>query len=72
MAGAGGIEKLANMPACNIQVMGSIKRNMLGFSRLMSERNRGYFGSIDLVQKAPAKFQIKLVRMLATKYFRHL
>jgi U4/U6 small nuclear ribonucleoprotein PRP31 len=56
MAGAGGIEKLANMPACNIQVMGSIRRNMLGFSRAMSERNRGYFGSIDLVQKAPAKF----------------
>lgn len=49
MAGAGGIEKLANMPACNIQVMGSIKRNMLGFSRAMSDRNRGYFGSIELV-----------------------
>jgi U4/U6 small nuclear ribonucleoprotein PRP31 len=35
MTAAGGIEKLATMPACNIQVMGGQKKSMLGFSRGM-------------------------------------
>lgn len=49
MAAAGGIERLANMPACNIQVMGSVKKNMLGMSRAMHNRNTGLFGTLEIV-----------------------
>ncbi|CAK82027.1 unnamed protein product (macronuclear) [Paramecium tetraurelia] len=66
MAAAGGIEKLANMPAGNIQVMGSVKKNMLGMSRAMHNRNTGYFGTLEIVQKASGKLQNQIVRMLAT------
>lgn len=56
MAAAGGVDKLANIPACNIQVIGSVKKDMLGFSRAMHNRNAGFFGQIEMVQKAPQNF----------------
>lgn len=64
IATAGGIDKLAAMPACNIQVMGGTRAAQTGFSQL--ERNHtGIFGSMDVVKEAPQKFKMKLVRMLA-------
>lgn len=65
IATAGGIDKLANMPACNIQVMGGNRSAQVGFSQM--ERNHtGIFGQMDVVRDAPKKFQMQLVRMLAT------
>lgn len=65
IATAGGVDKLAAMPACNIQVMGGTRSAQVGFSQL--ERNHtGVFGEMEIVREAPQKFQIKLVRMLAT------
>ncbi|KAM3135730.1 hypothetical protein pb186bvf_012127 [Paramecium bursaria] len=66
IAKSGGVDKLANMPACNIQVMGSLKQNLLGFSKVGQDRNMGLFSSLDLVQGAPSKFQKNIVRMLST------
>lgn len=66
MACAGGIEALAKMPACNIQVMGSQKKALLGFSKAGQGFHRGFFGSLDFVKKAPTEFQTRLVRMLST------
>lgn len=64
IAAAGGIDKLAAMPSCNIQVMGGSRSAQTGFSQL--ERNHtGIFGQMDLVRDAPSKFKMKLVRMLA-------
>ena len=65
IATAGGVDKLAAMPACNIQVMGGTRAAQIGFSQM--ERNHtGVFGQMDVVKDAPKKFQMKLVRMLAT------
>ena len=62
---AGGLDKLALMPACNIQVMGGSKAANIGLS--MMERNHiGVFGSVDIVKNAPKRFQMPLVRMLAS------
>ena len=65
IATAGGVDKLAAMPACNIQVMGGNRAAQVGLSQL--ERNHtGIFGQMEAVKDAPKKFQMKLVRMLAT------
>lgn len=65
IASAGGIDKLAAMPACNIQVMGGNRSSQIGLSQM--ERNHtGIFGQMEVVKDAPKKFQMQLVRMLAT------
>ena len=65
IATAGGLDKLASTPACNIQVLGGSRSAQFGFSQM--ERNHtGVFGLMDNVKDAPKKFQMKLVRMLAT------
>lgn len=62
---AGGIDKLSFMPACNIQVMGGNKAANIGLGML--ERNHtGIFGEMEIVRNAPKKFQMQLIRMLAT------
>lgn len=40
---------------------------MQGFSTASAALHRGHIGELDVVQKAPSKFQIKAVRMLANK-----
>ena len=68
IAACGGIDELARIPACNIQVLGSAnnKKNLLGMSKSGQKQYHGYFGSLDIVQRAPEKFQTRLVKMLAT------
>jgi U4/U6 small nuclear ribonucleoprotein PRP31 len=65
MSTAGGIDKLAVMPACNIQVLGSEKTPNLGIG-MMGRNHMGFFGSMKMVKDAPNKHQIQLVRMLST------
>jgi U4/U6 small nuclear ribonucleoprotein PRP31 len=49
VATAGGIDKLAAMPACNIQVMGGSRSAQVGLSQL--ERNHtGIFGQMKAVK----------------------
>lgn len=65
ISAAGGVDKLANMPACNVQLLGGQRVAQLGFS-LLERNHTGIFGQMDLVKEAPKKFQMQLVRMLAT------
>ena len=67
MAAAGGLDALARMPACNIQVIGSQRKNMLGLSKAMAKSHQGFFGNLEMVKKSPSQFQVKLIRMLSTK-----
>jgi len=67
IASAGGIKELAKIPACNIQVMGSQKKNLNGFSVAQGGFHRGHLNEVDLVQGEAGKWQLKIVRMLATK-----
>mgnify|MGYP000853143822 CR=1 FL=1 len=62
---AGGINKLSVMPACNIQVLGSERTPNLGVGT-MGRNHMGFFGGMKMVQDAPAKHQVQLVRMLST------
>lgn len=69
MGAAGGIEPLARMPACNIQVLGSQRKTLLGMSKLGemgAKTHHGFFGTMDMVKNAPPEFQKQLVRMLST------
>lgn len=70
VASAGGIQELAMMPACNVQVLGSQKgqakvNNNLGFAKKGQSMYHGHFASIEMVQKAPEEFRTKLVKMFA-------
>ena len=65
---AGSMEKLASIPACNLQVMGQEKgKNLAGFSTTSINRHAGVVFQCDLVQSAPRDLQIKAVRQVAGK-----
>jgi U4/U6 small nuclear ribonucleoprotein PRP31 len=66
IAACGGLDELAKQPACNIQVLGNHKKNLLGMSKSGQKLYHGYFANLEIVEKAPEKFQTKLVKMLAT------
>jgi len=66
IAAAGGLEALASTPACNIQVLGAQRKNLLGFSKAVQKTHLGLFGTMDMVKNAPKEFQVKLVRLLST------
>jgi U4/U6 small nuclear ribonucleoprotein PRP31 len=66
IAAAGGLDALARMPACNIQVIGTQKKNLLGFSKVGVKTHLGLFREMEMVKKAPLDFQIRLVRLLST------
>jgi U4/U6 small nuclear ribonucleoprotein PRP31 len=67
ISSAGGIIELSRTPACNIQVLGSQKKALHGFSTASAQLHRGHLGELDMVKNAPANDQIKLMRMLSTK-----
>jgi len=66
ISAAGGLEALSRMPACNIQVLGAQKKNLLGFSKIGQKTHLGLFGNMEMVKNAPKDFQIKLARILST------
>jgi RNA processing factor Prp31 len=53
------------MPACNVKVMGGTKAAQAGLSGL-ERSHTGVFGKMEVVKSAPKKFQMQLVRMLAS------
>lgn len=67
IAAAGGLEELARTPACNIQVMGSQRKNLLGMSKVGKHLYHGMFGELEVVKNCPEKFKTNLVKMLAAK-----
>ena len=67
IAAAGGIQELARIPACNIQVLGAQKKALNGLSTASAQLHRGYLQEVDIAATAPPQFSIQIVRMLATK-----
>ena len=65
ISAAGGLDRLVSMPACNVQLLGGQRVEQLGFA-LMERNHTGVFGQMDLVKEAPKRFQMQLVRMLAS------
>lgn len=62
---AGGINELADMPACNIQVIGSKKTSALGLAKQGQTMYYGHFGELLEVRLAPEKYRTKMVKMFA-------
>ncbi|PNX77083.1 U4/U6 small nuclear ribonucleoprotein Prp31-like, partial [Trifolium pratense] len=64
---AGGLSALANMPACNVQLLGAKKNNLAGFSTATSQFHVGYIQQTEIFQTTPASFRMRACRLLAAK-----
>lgn len=53
MGAAGGLSRLANMPSCNTQVLGSQKKTLSGFSQVTALPHTGFVYYCELVQDTP-------------------
>ncbi|GMR53777.1 hypothetical protein PMAYCL1PPCAC_23972, partial [Pristionchus mayeri] len=67
VAQAGGLAPLARMPACNIQVLGTQKRALAGFSSANSMPHAGILWYHPIVQKLPPDIRKNVVKILANK-----
>jgi len=64
---AGGLTKLSKMPSCNVQVLGSQKRILSGFSRVATLPHTGFVYFCDVVQEAPPDLRRKAAKLVAAK-----
>jgi U4/U6 small nuclear ribonucleoprotein PRP31 len=64
---AGGVAALAKIPACNIQVMGQPKRNLMGLSSQAFMPHAGVLSNCDIVKQTPPDFRRKALKALAGK-----
>jgi len=64
---AGGLEKLAHIPACNLTVMGQEKRHLAGFGMSAGLPHTGVLYFADLVQTTPPFLRKKALKILAAK-----
>ena len=67
MGFAGGLTALSKMPACNLEVLGSQKRNLQGFSSKQAMPHTGFVFQSDIVQSTPPELRRKAARMVAYK-----
>ncbi|KAK1352981.1 U4/U6 small nuclear ribonucleoprotein Prp31-like protein [Heracleum sosnowskyi] len=64
---AGGLSALAEMPACNVQVLGAKRENLAGFSTVTGQFHVGYIEQTEIFQSTPPCFRMRACRLLATK-----
>jgi U4/U6 small nuclear ribonucleoprotein PRP31 len=64
---AGGINKLANMPSCNVEVLGKKKATLEGFAAATTVRHVGFIMNTDTVKTAPFALQRRVARLVAGK-----
>mmetsp|Transcript_30209 Transcript_30209/g.90817 ORF Transcript_30209/g.90817 Transcript_30209/m.90817 type:complete len:502 (+) Transcript_30209:259-1764(+) len=64
---AGGLEKLAHVPACNLTVMGQEKRHLAGFGMTAGMPHTGVLYFADLVQAAPPVLRKRALKLVASK-----
>ncbi|XP_075159648.1 pre-mRNA processing factor 31 [Haematobia irritans] len=64
---AGGLTKLSKMPACNVQVLGSQKKTLAGFSKTQMLPHTGYVFFSQIVQDTPPDLRRKAARLVAAK-----
>lgn len=53
MGVAGGLTKLAKIPACNVQLLGQQKKTLAGFSQVATLPHTGFVFFADIVQNTP-------------------
>lgn len=64
---AGGLMALASMPACNIQVLGSKRKTLSGYSTATSLPHTGFVFFCELVQSTPPPLRTRACRLVAGK-----
>jgi U4/U6 small nuclear ribonucleoprotein PRP31 len=64
---AGGINKLANMPSCNVEVLGKKKATLEGFAAATTVRHVGFIMNTDTVKGVPFAIQRRVARLVAGK-----
>lgn len=64
---AGGLTNLSKMPACNVEVLGSKKKHLYGFSSKNALNNTGIIYHCELVQSQPADLRRKATRLVSNK-----
>jgi len=64
---AGGLHKLAELPATVVQILGSKKKSLGGMSTTSQVTHAGFIQGADLVQNTPPSFRPKIMRMVAGK-----
>ena len=62
----GGILELAKMPASNILVVGTSKKNLEGFSTA-GKLHLGFLAEIDAVKETPEEFKRQVLRRFSNK-----
>ena len=64
---AGGLHKLAKMPACNVQLLGAQKKVLAGFSVTSILPHSGFLYFSELVQCVSEDLRMKAARIIAAK-----
>ena len=64
---AGGLTNLSKMPSCNIEILGSRKKHLYGFSSKNIINNTGIIFYCDLVQSQPPDLRRKASRLVGNK-----
>jgi len=64
---AGGIKKLADIPACNIQVLGRRGKNATGLSRVSQNPHDGLIAQAPIMSSVPPSLKQKSLRLLGGK-----
>ncbi|KII66023.1 U4/U6 small nuclear ribonucleoprotein Prp31 [Thelohanellus kitauei] len=67
MGAAGGLNALQQMPACNILLLGSQRRSLVGFSSVSVQPHTGFIYHSPIVQKMPPAYRKKAARVVASK-----
>lgn len=67
MGTAGGLSALAKMPACNVQLLGSKRKSLVGFSTATSKSRVGYLDETEIFQGTPPALRTRACRLLAAK-----
>lgn len=64
---AGGLTNLSKMPACNVEVLGSQRKTLGGFSSRAAMPHTGFVFYTDIVQNTPPELRRKAARLVANK-----
>lgn len=64
---AGGLDKLAKMPASNLILLGRTKTTLEGFSSATVVKHRGFIGDCDLISTCPAHLHTRATRLIGNK-----
>lgn len=67
MGTAGGLSALTKMPACNVQVLGSKRKHLAGFSTSTSQIHVGFLEQTEIFQSTPPPLRTRALRLIAAK-----